>query len=180
MSHQDFGIASTPTSQTMNLQDRTNFLPQHGPLPNLLRRNASLTVLPIRYLLDIHHPTLLDVRPSATSHQLRHLLTRAACSRWTGGAFFGRVIDTYGTHHVAIPCSIAIIFFMSMLSLCTSYARIFLTQGVGFGLAASGLFSCGIVSVGQWFHKRKALALGIVLGEVVQVYPSSGFVDSDR
>jgi hypothetical protein len=51
-----------------------------------------------------------------------------------------------------------------MLSLSTAYYQIFLSQGVGFGIAASGLFSCGIVSVGQWFHKRKALALGIVLG----------------
>jgi hypothetical protein len=50
-----------------------------------------------------------------------------------------------------------------MLSLSTKYYQIFLTQGVGFGFAASGLFSCGIVSVGQHFHRRKALALGIVL-----------------
>jgi MFS family permease len=50
-----------------------------------------------------------------------------------------------------------------MLSLSSAYYQIFLTQGVGFGIAASGLFSCGIVSVGQWFHKRKALALGVVL-----------------
>jgi MFS family permease len=95
--------------------------------------------------------------------QLRHLLTGATCSRWTGGAFFGRVIDTYGTHHVAIPCSIACVIFIILLSLCTTYSQIFLAQGVGFGLAASGLFSCGIVSVGQWFHKRKAFALGLVL-----------------
>jgi hypothetical protein len=54
-------------------------------------------------------------------------------------------------------------FFVAMLSLSTAYYQIFLSQGVGFGIAASGLFSCGIVSVGQWFHKRKALALGIVL-----------------
>jgi hypothetical protein len=50
-----------------------------------------------------------------------------------------------------------------MLSISTAYYQIFLTQGVGFGIAASGLFSCGIVSTGQFFHKRKALALGIVL-----------------
>jgi len=50
-----------------------------------------------------------------------------------------------------------------MLSLSTEYYQVFLTQGVGFGFAASGLFSCGIVSTGQFSHKRKALALGIVL-----------------
>jgi MFS family permease len=59
--------------------------------------------------------------------------------------------------------------------------QIFLAQGVGFGLAASGLFSCGIVSVGQWFHKRKALALGLVLmGSSTGIsYHSSSFVDLD-
>jgi hypothetical protein len=50
-----------------------------------------------------------------------------------------------------------------MLSLSTQYYQIFLTQGVGFGIAASGLFCCATTSTGQWFHKRKALALGIVL-----------------
>lgn len=59
-----------------------------------------------------------------------------------------------------------------MLSLSTKYYQIFLAQGVGFGFAASGLFSCGIVSVGQWFHKRKALALGIVLaGSSTGIFP---------
>lgn len=50
-----------------------------------------------------------------------------------------------------------------MLSLSTRYYQIFLSQGVGFGIAASGLFCCATTSTGQWFHKRKALALGIVL-----------------
>jgi MFS family permease len=50
-----------------------------------------------------------------------------------------------------------------MLSLCTEYYQIFFAQGVGFGIAASGLFSCATTSTGQWFHKRKALALGVVL-----------------
>lgn len=50
-----------------------------------------------------------------------------------------------------------------MLSLSTQYYQIFLSQGIGFGLAAGGLFSCATTSTGQWFHERKALALGIVL-----------------
>ena len=50
-----------------------------------------------------------------------------------------------------------------MLSLSTAYFQIMLSQGVGFGIFASGLYSCGVTSVGQWFQKRKALALGLVL-----------------
>ncbi|CZR68684.1 related to MFS transporter [Phialocephala subalpina] len=82
---------------------------------------------------------------------------------WAGGAIFGRVIDTYGTYHVAIPCAIGCTFSVFMVSFCTEYYQILLAQGVGFGLAAAGLFSCATTSVGQFFEKRKALALGIAL-----------------
>lgn len=50
-----------------------------------------------------------------------------------------------------------------MLSLCNSYSTILLAQGVGFGFFAAGLFSCGVVSVGQWFRRWKALVVGLVL-----------------
>ncbi len=76
---------------------------------------------------------------------------------------FGRVIDTYGTHHVAIPCAIGCTCFIFMVSLCTEYYQILLAQGVCFGISAAGLFSCATTSVGQSFEKRKALALGIAL-----------------
>ncbi|KAF8859164.1 MFS general substrate transporter [Acephala macrosclerotiorum] len=82
---------------------------------------------------------------------------------WAGGAVFGRVIDTYGTHHVALPCAIGCTLSVFMVSFCTEYYQILLAQGVGFGLSAAGLFSCATASVGQFFEKRKALALGIAL-----------------
>jgi MFS family permease len=91
---------------------------------------------------------------------------------WAGGAIFGRIIDTHGVKHIAIACTIACTFFVTTLSLSTEFYHFFLAQGVGFGLSASGLFSCGIVSVGQYFHKRKALALGIVLaGSGTGIFP---------
>ncbi|CZS93985.1 related to MFS transporter [Rhynchosporium agropyri] len=82
---------------------------------------------------------------------------------WTGGVFFGRIVDTYGTRCVAIPCAVGCTLSIVILSFCSSYYQIFLIQGVGFGVSAAGLFSCATTSVGQWFNKRKALALGIVL-----------------
>ncbi|KAH7409015.1 putative MFS transporter [Cadophora sp. MPI-SDFR-AT-0126] len=82
---------------------------------------------------------------------------------WTGGAFFGRIVDTYGTLCIAIPCTAGCTLSILLLSFCSEYYQIFLVQGVGFGISAAGLFSCATTSVGQWFDKRKALALGIVL-----------------
>jgi MFS family permease len=81
--------------------------------------------------------------------------------RFAGGALFGRIIDTYGTHQTAIPCAVIITLSVALLSLCTEYYQIFLAQSVGFGIGAAGLYSCATISVGQWFHQRKALAMGI-------------------
>ncbi|KAH8794348.1 MFS transporter [Hyaloscypha sp. PMI_1271] len=112
-------------------------------------------------LFQTYYEAVLLSSYSASS--ISWIFTTQLFLMWAGGALFGRIIDTYGTKYIAIACTIACTFFVAMLSLSTEYYQIFLTQGVGFGFAASGLFSCGIVSTGQFFHKRKALALGIVL-----------------
>ncbi|KAG0645288.1 MFS transporter [Hyphodiscus hymeniophilus] len=81
---------------------------------------------------------------------------------FAGGAFFGRIIDTYGTRWVSMPCAILMTASIALMSLSTKYHQIFLSQALGFGLGSAGLFSCCMISTAQWFHKRKALALGIV------------------
>ncbi|KAG0650090.1 MFS transporter [Hyphodiscus hymeniophilus] len=81
---------------------------------------------------------------------------------FSGGVLYGRIIDTYGTNYVAIPCTICCTLCIALLSLCTEYYQVFLAQGLGFGIGAAGLWSCSLVSVSQWFDKRRALALGIV------------------
>lgn len=111
--------------------------------------------------MDIHHPAILHVR-----HLILNSISECTDSfafRWAGGGIFGRVIDTYGTHYVAIPCSLGCTGFVFLISMCTRYYSLILVQGVGFGICAAGLFSCATTSVGQYFDKRKALALGIAL-----------------
>jgi MFS family permease len=105
----------------------------------------------------------LTLLPSHSASAISWIFTTQLFLMWTGGLFYGRLIDVYGTKHIAIPCTLLCTFCVAMLALSTTYVQIFMSQGIGFGLGASGLFTCGIVSIGQWFTKRKALALGVVL-----------------
>ncbi|KAH8806104.1 MFS transporter [Xylogone sp. PMI_703] len=78
------------------------------------------------------------------------------------GGPFGRIIDVYGAKIILIPCSILGTVSIALLSLCKEYYQIFLAQGIGFGIGASGLFTVAMVASGQWYDKNRALAMGLV------------------
>ncbi|KAK5172266.1 uncharacterized protein LTR77_003904 [Saxophila tyrrhenica] len=78
------------------------------------------------------------------------------------GAFAGPLFDRYGAWMLR-PTAVVYIFSMMMLSLCKTYWQIMLTQGVLQGICLGLLMFPAFAAVSQYFDKKRAAALGIVV-----------------
>ncbi|KAI1180838.1 major facilitator superfamily domain-containing protein [Nemania sp. FL0916] len=71
-------------------------------------------------------------------------------------------IDMFGPRPIVVAALIFSVGGLIALSYATEYYQIFLAQSLTFGLGAAGAFVPGLVLAGQYFKKRRALALGVV------------------
>ncbi|KAI0800007.1 major facilitator superfamily domain-containing protein [Fomes fomentarius] len=81
------------------------------------------------------------------------------------GVFVGHAFDAGYFHHVQIAGSILHVFSIFMLSLTQRdhYYQVFLSQGVGVGLAVGLLFIPSLSIISHHFRDRRALATGIAV-----------------
>ena len=82
--------------------------------------------------------------------------------QFSGGAFSGPLFDRYGAWIIR-PAAILYLLSIMLTSLCTQYWHFMLCQGVLMGLSGSVLQFPTFAAVSQYFDKRRAAALGIVI-----------------
>lgn len=74
----------------------------------------------------------------------------------------GKLYDSFGPKPLLYAGTFAHVFGLMMASLATEYYQIMLSQSICSAVGAAAVFSAATGSVGSWFSKRRALALGIV------------------
>lgn len=74
----------------------------------------------------------------------------------------GIAVDMFGPRAITIPASFFVVGGLIAQSFARQYYSIFLAQSICFGLGAAGIFMPGLVTAGQYFKVKRALALGVV------------------
>lgn len=112
--------------------------------------------------LLLHTPPSTIAWIGSTQYALAYLPSLATGRLFDLGYF---KIPFFAASCILVACTL-------LIAECTQFWQLFLTQGVGLGLSCGFIFSPAIVSVSQWFSKRRGLALsttalGAALGSIV-------------
>jgi MFS family permease len=82
------------------------------------------------------------------------------------GVLSGPLFDLGYFRSMLLVGNFLVVFGIMMLSLCTTYWQVFLTQAICMGLGAGLLYVPSLALIGIWFERRRALAMGIVMSGI--------------
>ncbi|KAL2165668.1 hypothetical protein VTG60DRAFT_4051 [Thermothelomyces hinnuleus] len=104
-----------------------------------------------------------EILPDKSSSTITWILTTKLFLMFFLSQPVGLGVDMFGVRPILIPAFAFCVGGLIALSFATEYWQIFLAQSICFGLGAAGAFVPGLVAAGQYFKKRRALAMGIVI-----------------
>ncbi|KAK0670029.1 putative MFS transporter [Cercophora samala] len=99
---------------------------------------------------------------SYTPDQIAWIGSLTACIQFLFGGISGPVFDRYGTWVIRLGAILYVLAIM-MTSLCQEYYQFMLAQGVLTGLASAMIQVPAFAVVSQYFDKKRAAALGLVV-----------------
>ncbi|KAI9043741.1 putative MFS transporter [Aspergillus affinis] len=99
--------------------------------------------------------------PNYTSFHLSWIFSVQRACFWAFGPLYGRLFDMYGPGVIIWPLVGTCVVEVFAMSLDQEYWYIMMTQGILFGIAAGGVYTAALLSMGQWFDRRLGLVAGI-------------------
>ncbi|MCJ1265419.1 hypothetical protein MMC22_005296 [Lobaria immixta] len=81
---------------------------------------------------------------------------------FVGGPIWGKLYDRNGPRYLLLAGTALHVFGLMMASLSSTYYQFILSQGICSPIGASMIFYPAMSAVGTWFHKNRALALGVM------------------
>ncbi|EPS41600.1 hypothetical protein H072_4486 [Dactylellina haptotyla CBS 200.50] len=85
------------------------------------------------------------------------------CFIFGSGLFAGSIFDQYGARIILIPASILLVASVMLTSICKEYYQFLLCQGILGGICQGALFTPAVGVIGQYFNKKRAAAMGMVV-----------------
>ncbi|KAK8016617.1 MFS monocarboxylate [Apiospora rasikravindrae] len=102
-----------------------------------------------------------DHRPRVSSSAISWIGSVQGALLMMVGVVSGPLFDMGHLRLLLVAGHGLVVFGMFMTSVCTQYYQLLLAQGICVGLGCGMLYLPAAAAVGQWFEKRRALALGV-------------------
>ncbi|KAF3935375.1 hypothetical protein ABW20_dc0100326 [Dactylellina cionopaga] len=101
--------------------------------------------------------------PDKTADDIAWIGSIQICFIFGSGLFAGSIFDRYGARIIIIPASILLVVSVMLTSVCKEYYQFLLCQGILGGICQGALFTPAVGVIGQYFNKKRAAAMGLVV-----------------